>query len=74
MKLRKLISKHKTTITGLITAALLIAGIVRWLLGQIDAMELGAYSGVVGGIAATIIGLLTKDGNLSKTKEGGDNA
>jgi uncharacterized membrane protein len=67
--MKRLLTRHKTTLTGILTAILLLAGVVRWLLGQIDFTELGGYAGVVGGIAATILGILGKDGNLKKNSD-----
>jgi hypothetical protein len=67
--MKKLIEKHKTTAVGLLTAAFLIGGVVRWMLDQIDAMELGAYSGAIAGLASTLLGFLSKDGERPKKQE-----
>lgn len=65
----QLLAKHKTTAVALIAGAFLIGGMVRWMLGQIDAVELGAFSGSVSAVATVLIGLLSKDGNLKKKSD-----
>lgn len=64
--MKRLISRHKTTIVAVIALIFIIPGIVRWTLGQIDELALGAYAGVVGSIATVLIGLLSKDGDIKK--------
>lgn len=65
----KLITKHKTTTVGLIAMAFLVGGMVRWMAGSIDAMELGAFAGSVGAIATVLLGLLSKDGTVKKSAD-----
>ncbi|MDO6388986.1 hypothetical protein Q4E40_02520 [Pontibacter sp. BT731] len=65
----KLIKRHKTTITGIITALLCLGGVVRYFLGQIDATELMAFTGIVNTVAITIVGAFAKDGEVKKKCE-----
>lgn len=64
--MKRLISKHKTTITGIITSALCLGACVQWFLGKIDATELMAFIGIVNTIAITVVSAFAKDGNLKK--------
>jgi hypothetical protein len=63
--MKRLLAKHKTTVVGTIAGLMVLAGFVRWMNGDIDATEFGSMSGIIGGVAATIIGLLSKDGKIN---------
>lgn len=63
--MKKLLAKHKTTVVGTIAGLMVLAGFIRWMSGAIDIAEFGSMSGIIGGVAATIIGLLTKDGKIT---------
>jgi hypothetical protein len=67
--MKKLIAKHKTTLTGVLTAVLCLAACGRWYLGQIDATELMAFVGIVNTIAITVVSAFAKDGNLKKNND-----
>jgi hypothetical protein len=64
--MRELISKHKTTITGVITATLCLGGVLQWFLGRIDSTELMAFVGIVNTIAITVVGAFAKDGQIKR--------
>lgn len=67
--MKKLISKHKTTITGMLTAVLCLGACVQWFLGKIDATELMAFVGIVNTIAITVVSAFAKDGTIKKESD-----
>jgi hypothetical protein len=64
--MKQRISKHKTTLTGIITSVLCLGACVQWFLGKIDSTELMAFVGIVNTIAITVVSAFAKDGNLKK--------
>jgi ABC-type bacteriocin/lantibiotic exporter with double-glycine peptidase domain len=67
--MRKLIRKHKTTITGVMNLVLILLGVVMMVNEQMSATDFIAYALGANTIAITIIGTFSKDGTLKKNAD-----
>jgi ABC-type bacteriocin/lantibiotic exporter with double-glycine peptidase domain len=67
--MRKLIRKHKTTITGVMNLVLILLGVVMMVNEQMSATDFIAYALAANTIAITVIGAFSKDGTLKKNAD-----
>jgi ABC-type bacteriocin/lantibiotic exporter with double-glycine peptidase domain len=69
--MKKLITRHKTTITGFTNLLMVIVGLIMMWQQKMSATEFLAYAVGVNVVATTILAAFAKDGTVIKNKENG---
>jgi ABC-type bacteriocin/lantibiotic exporter with double-glycine peptidase domain len=72
--MKKLITRHKTTITGILNLVMVIVGLIMMWQQKMTATEFLTYAVGVNVVATTILAAFAKDGVVIQNKEGGTNA